>query len=117
MVLGVTAALALGLSNLWSHSLTVGLMVLYWLASLNLTTFGAYGADKIQAKRGSWRVPEKTLLWLAFLGGSPGAWAAMTLFRHKTIKTRFRFAFWAVVAAQFGFVAVLIWIECLPDAH
>ncbi len=42
------------------------------------------GIDKHRAKRHQWRIPEKTLFLVAALGGSPGVWAGMYLFRHKT---------------------------------
>ena len=44
-----------------------------WLL-VNLFVFALYGADKQRAKRGAWRIPEKTLLlgtWL--LGGVTGS--------------------------------------------
>src|SRR5947199_10791773 len=55
-----------------------------WLVAVNLTTFATYGLDKRQAVASGRRVPEATLYMLAALGGSPGAFAAMRLFRHKT---------------------------------
>ena len=43
------------------------------LIVLNLTAFFTYGWDKCRAKKGQWRVPEHTLLALAFAGGGVGA--------------------------------------------
>jgi len=37
---------------------------------------------------------------LAAVGGSPGALLGMSLFRHKTIKGKFRILFWCIVALQ-----------------
>lgn len=54
------------------------------LAILSLLAFILYGADKHKAKRGLWRIPEKTLLLASFLGGALGGLAAMQIFRHKT---------------------------------
>ena len=51
---------------------------------MSFITFIAYGADKLKAKRRSWRIPEKVLLSLSFFGGALGGLFAMTLFRHKT---------------------------------
>ena len=59
------------------------------LAALNLWTFASFWHDKRQAISGGWRVPEGRLLLLAALGGSPGAFAARHLLRHKTRKQPF----------------------------
>jgi uncharacterized membrane protein YsdA (DUF1294 family) len=53
-------------------------------AALSLLAFILYGADKHKARRGLWRIPEKTLLLTSFLGGALGGLAAMQIFRHKT---------------------------------
>lgn len=45
---------------------------------------GLMGIDKHRARTRRWRIPEKTLFLTAALGGSPGVWAGMYLFRHKT---------------------------------
>ena len=55
-----------------------------WLIVINLATFAVYGIDKSRAKRGAWRVPEKTLFLLPLLGGSIGALAGMRVVHHKT---------------------------------
>ncbi len=60
-------------------------------ALLNLWTFFAFGVDKRKAKKGRWRISEKTLLLLAVLGGSAGAWLGMKVWRHKTLHKKFRY--------------------------
>lgn len=42
------------------------------------------GIDKFKARRGLWRIPEKTLFLSALLGGAMGSILGMKLFRHKT---------------------------------
>lgn len=59
------------------------------LAALNLVTFGVYGWDKRQARRGGRRVPERRLLGLLLCGGFVGGWAGMLFWRHKTRKASF----------------------------
>ena len=54
-----------------------------WLV-INLIPFILYGVDKRRAKKGAWRIPEKTLLTGTWLLGGVGAWLAMRTFRHKT---------------------------------
>ena len=60
-----------------------------YLIVVNISAVAVYGWDKLSAKQGWQRVPEKILLLLALLGGSVGAMAAMTFFRHKTRHLKF----------------------------
>jgi len=55
-----------------------------YLLCINLLAFILYGIDKRRAIKEKWRIPESTLLGIAFVGGAVGAWSAMQLFRHKT---------------------------------
>ena len=61
---------------------------------MSITTFLTYGWDKRQAKTKGWRVPEKRLHALAFLGGWPGAMFGQSYFRHKTQKNEFKIVTW-----------------------
>ncbi|MBD5335729.1 MAG: DUF1294 domain-containing protein [Bacteroides sp.] len=67
-----------------------------YFISANLVALFLFGYDKHCAKKRLWRVPEITLLTSAVIGGAAGAWAAMSLFHHKTRKTRF----WIVVISS-----------------
>jgi uncharacterized membrane protein YsdA (DUF1294 family) len=67
---------------------------------MNIVTIIAYGVDKNAAKKGAWRVPEMQLHLLEFLGGSPGAFVAQKIFRHKTKKKSFQLSFLFVLALQ-----------------
>ena len=60
-----------------------------YLLVINLVAFLMYGFDKWKAKKNKWRVPEKTLLLVAAIGGSIGAFAGMQVFRHKTKHMKF----------------------------
>lgn len=57
---------------------------------MNLIAFAAFGIDKRKARLDKWRIPESTLLLLAFLFGSLGALLGMRAFRHKTRHWKFR---------------------------
>ncbi len=59
-------------------------IILGYLIGINVLTFLLYGFDKWKAKKNEWRIPEKTLLATALIGGSIGALAGMQVFRHKT---------------------------------
>lgn len=57
--------------------------------TLNLLTFIIYGIDKLKAKKAKWRISEATLLLLAVIGGSIGAWLGLQVWRHKTQHKKF----------------------------
>lgn len=65
------------------------ILVVTLVAMYNLIVFCVYGYDKRCAIKDKWRVPEKVLIGLAFLGGSVGAYLGMTVFRHKTKHAKF----------------------------
>ena len=82
-------------------------VILLWLAGLNLLAFLLCGIDKWKAKKGRWRIPEKTLFGLALVGGSIGGILGMKVFRHKTKHNSFKFGFPAILLVQ---LAVIGWI-------
>jgi len=82
-------------------------MWLMWWLALNVATVLLYGYDKAIAGGTRRRIPERTLLLFALLGGSPGALFAMGLFRHKTAKASFRRSMMIIVIAQ---IALLGWL-------
>ena len=82
-------------------------IALTYLIIINLLTFFTFAADKSRAKRGAWRIPERTLFLLAALGGSPGALAGMYLFRHKTRHRAFTFGIPALLLIQAAGVCFL----------
>jgi uncharacterized membrane protein YsdA (DUF1294 family) len=57
---------------------------LLYLAVTSLITFFTYAADKKKAKKGKWRVSEKALLGMSFIGGATGGYLAMRIKHHKT---------------------------------
>ena len=84
-----------------------GTVLLVWLAAINLVTFAVYGIDKAKAKRGAWRVPEKTLFLLPLLGGSLGALLGMRVFHHKTKHWYFVWGIPLILLAQ---IALAVWL-------
>ena len=55
-----------------------------WLVAVNLLAFGLCGLDKWKARRGFWRVRERTLLGTALLGGAPGLLGVWPCFAIKS---------------------------------
>ena len=71
-----------------------------YLLLINLVALVVYGVDKRRAKKGQWRISEKTLFLLPLAGGSVGAIAGMYLFRHKTKHWYFRIGLPVILVAQ-----------------
>lgn len=64
--------------QLWQIALII------YTALINISAFILCIYDKRAAKRGRWRIPEKTLFGVSILGGAAGLFSAMLLVRHKT---------------------------------
>lgn len=60
-----------------------------YLLIINAIGFLLMLIDKQKSRRGAWRIPEATLMGVAFIGGSIGSIAGMYLFRHKTRHPKF----------------------------
>lgn len=81
-------------------------MLILYVAAVSAFCFAAFAWDKFCAMRGMWRVPERTLLLLAAIGGTPGAFAGQRLLRHKTQKQPFGNQLIGIAALQA--VAILV---------
>ena len=79
----------------------------YYLLGINVVTFIVYGIDKYKAKKAKWRIPEATLLLLAVLGGSIGAWMGMKVWHHKTMHKKFKYGIPAILLIQIALMAYL----------
>ena len=54
-------------------------IALTYLAVINVATFFMYGIDKWKVKKSKWRISEATLLGMAVIGGSIGAFRLSSL--------------------------------------
>ena len=75
-------------------------MLLYYIVGVNILAFLVYGIDKWRAKKGKWRISEATLLLLAIIGGSIGAWLGMKVWHHKTMHKKFKYGVPAILIIQ-----------------
>ena len=78
---------------------------LVFYALMTIVTFVLYGVDKGKAKKGQWRIPEKTLLLFAACFGGLGAFLGMKVFRHKTKHTSFKILVPTFMIVQFILIA------------
>ena len=83
---------------------------LYYLLAVNALTFLLYGMDKYKAKKGRWRISEATLLLMAVIGGSIGAWVGMRLWHHKTKHKKFKYGIPVIIILQ---VALMVYLHTI----
>ena len=67
--------------------------IIIYLIIINIIGFLVMYIDKQKAKKGKWRIPEKTIFIITVLGGGIGTTAGMYTFRHKTQKIAFVIGF------------------------
>ena len=73
---------------------------MYYLLAINIVSFFLYGIDKYKAKKGRWRISEATLLMMAVIGGSIGAWVGMRLWHHKPLHKKFKYGMPVIIILQ-----------------
>ena len=82
-------------------------IVIYCLLTINALAFIVYGIDKLKARKGRWRISEATLLLLAIVGGSVGAWLGMKVWHHKTMHLKFKYGLPAIILLQLALAVYL----------
>lgn len=74
----------------------------YYFIFINLTGFLLMFIDKRRAIQRKWRISEKTLFAVCFLGGSLGSLLGMTYFRHKTKHFKFKYG-----------IPIILFFQCM----
>ncbi len=64
-------------------------VALAYIALISVAAIVLTVADKIAARRGGERVPERTLLFIGWVGGAAAMLTIMLAIRHKTKKAKF----------------------------
>lgn len=85
--------------------------VIYYLVIINIITFLVYGIDKWKARKSLWRIREASLLMLAVLGGSIGAWLGMKVWHHKTQHKKFRYGIPAIIIFQIAVIGYFFYLH------
>ena len=83
-------------------------IILYYLLAVNIATFFLYGIDKYKARKGRWRISEATLLTMAAIGGSIGAWVGMRIWHHKTMHKKFKYGIPLIIIMQVALAVYLL---------
>ena len=83
-------------------------IIFYYLIAINIITLLVYGIDKLKARKSQWRIPESTLLLLAVIGGSIGAWLGMKVWHHKTMHKKFKYGVPLIIAIQIGIILYVL---------
>jgi uncharacterized membrane protein YsdA (DUF1294 family) len=79
------------------------------LLAVNGFTLLRFWQDKRRAVIGARRIAEADLLGLALIGGTPAAYAARQLFRHKTRKQPFSTHLHLIAVIQAGAIIGFAW--------
>ena len=82
--------------------------IICYLLAINIATFLLYGIDKYKAKKGRWRISEATLLLMAVIGGSIGAWVGMRIWHHKTMHKMFKYGIPVIIIFQVALAVYLL---------
>ncbi len=72
----------------------------FYIIAINAIAFIMMGIDKIKSKIGAWRISERTLFAMAFMGGSVGILGGMHVFRHKTRHAKFKWGIPLIIIIQ-----------------
>lgn len=79
-----------------------------YIIAVNVVTFVMYGIDKHKARKGKWRISEATLIMMAVIGGSAGAWSGMKVWHHKTKHKKFKYGIPVILLLQ---IAAIIYLH------
>jgi uncharacterized membrane protein YsdA (DUF1294 family) len=82
-------------------------LILLYLLIINAIGFLLMLADKQNARKNLWRIPESTLFTAAAFGGSIGCLIGMYTVRHKTKHWTFVLGMPAILIAQ---IALVVWL-------
>lgn len=89
----------------------IAILVIAYVAVISIVSVVMTINDKSCAKKGKWRVPEKTLFILSALGGSVAMYITMKAIRHKTQHKRFMIGIPAIMVVQAILIAGIILIK------
>ena len=84
-------------------------LIALFLVFMNILGFVLMFSDKKRARRGDWRIRERTLFLVAVFGGSLGSILGMRLFHHKTKHWYFVLGMPLILFLQLAAGVLLAW--------
>ena len=75
-------------------------VLIFWLSCISFVSFVITVADKLNAKRGTTRIPESLLILFSILGGSLAMFFTMLVIRHKTRHAKFMIGIPIIILIQ-----------------
>ncbi|OXB12383.1 hypothetical protein B0A57_05900 [Flavobacterium psychrophilum DSM 3660 = ATCC 49418] len=87
------------------------LSILIYFFIINTIGFFLIGYDKRMAIANQYRISEKTLLSIVFLGGIIGSGLAMLFFKHKTSKTSYLLKFFGIISLQIMILFLVLYYK------
>ena len=85
-------------------------VLIFWLSGISFISFAVTVADKLNAKRGTTRIPESLLIFFSVLGGSAIMLLTMLVIRHKIRHAKFMVGIPIIILIQIA-VAVVAFIK------
>ena len=86
------------------------LFICGYLAAINLVAMVVTIHDKRAARKDSWRIKERTLLFVSLLGGSVAMFLTMYGIRHKTKHAKFMIGIPVIIILQIATVVFVCWL-------
>ena len=86
-------------------------ILLIYYVIINIIAYLLYWNDKVSAQKDKWRIPESTLIGVAFMGGGIGSYLGMKICRHKTKHWKFKICVpLSIILHVVAIIALIIYI-------
>jgi len=87
------------------------LILVSYMLLMSVVLFVLMGVDKKRALRNEWRIKERTLFFIALIGGALGGTVGMRVFRHKTKHASFAVGMPLLLMLNLGAAYLLMYLN------
>lgn len=95
--------------------MTPELTLMAYFVAINLFTMMVFWLDKRREVLGKPRIPGQVLLVFVTIGGTFGAWRAMSFYRHKLKNSAFQFQFRTIFGIQICILLYFVYQNLPPE--